>query len=245
MYLLGIDDTDIIGTPGTGSIARGLVAHLAEGGVVARGVTRHQLLFDPRVPYTSHNSSACIHVLDAGKAGPAGLWESACDYVGRRAPKGADPAVCLAEVTPGLDVRALEAFGRSAQTEVLVPALAEKVATETSVRLASLDGTLYGTIGALAAVGLAAGGDDGRCVHLGRIREAGDTETVARILDTGVDGVVDTNRVALDSTETICIESWLRPQLIGRKAILVVEKNDGNTWEPVTLKDRRSRKSGK
>ena len=60
--LLGVDDTDVLGhKPGTGRLARDLGAHL-EHRRLARlvGVVRQQLLVDPRIPYTSHNSPACL-----------------------------------------------------------------------------------------------------------------------------------------------------------------------------------------
>ena len=59
MIIVGIDDTDIEGTPGTNQLARLIVSRL---GSIARGsvITRHQLFFDPRVPYTTGNGSASI-----------------------------------------------------------------------------------------------------------------------------------------------------------------------------------------
>ena len=61
MTYVGIDDTDIIGSPGTNQLARRIVRRL---GPVARGaiVCRHQLFFDPRVPFTSGNGSASIQL---------------------------------------------------------------------------------------------------------------------------------------------------------------------------------------
>ena len=59
--LIGIDDTDDSESTGTGCLAQRLVGVLGEAGLgSAVGITRHQLLIDPRIPYTSHNSSACI-----------------------------------------------------------------------------------------------------------------------------------------------------------------------------------------
>jgi hypothetical protein len=59
--LIGIDDTDNEETHGTGRRARQLGDRLAADGLAEiDGVTRHQLLVDPRIPYTSHNSSACL-----------------------------------------------------------------------------------------------------------------------------------------------------------------------------------------
>ena len=61
--LVGIDDTDNLTSPGTGWIAQSLIRQLAsEGFGEPLGITRHQLLKDPRVPYTSHNSSACLAI---------------------------------------------------------------------------------------------------------------------------------------------------------------------------------------
>ena len=60
---IGIDDTDNLDTRGTGFRARQLADRLCEDKLAQIiGVTRHQLLVDDRVPYTSHNSSACIAV---------------------------------------------------------------------------------------------------------------------------------------------------------------------------------------
>lgn len=61
--LIGIDDTDNLESRGTGYMARQLGAMLSEGGLaLVEGITRHQLLLDPQIPYTSHNSSACLLV---------------------------------------------------------------------------------------------------------------------------------------------------------------------------------------
>ena len=73
---VGIDDTDIVGSPGTNQLARLIVRRL---GSVARGavICRHQLFFDPRVPYTSGNGSASIQLPRGG------------DVAARRAPRHA------------------------------------------------------------------------------------------------------------------------------------------------------------
>ena len=51
MLYIGLDDTDILGTPGTGQLARGIAAMLAEDYKIL-GVIRQQLFYDPRVPFT-------------------------------------------------------------------------------------------------------------------------------------------------------------------------------------------------
>ncbi len=66
-YLIGIDDTDNLESRGTGFRARCLGADLAAAGLArVDGVSRHQLLVHPDIPYTSHNSALCLdaHVPD-------------------------------------------------------------------------------------------------------------------------------------------------------------------------------------
>jgi hypothetical protein len=58
--LIGIDDTDNAETHGTGRRARQLGERLAADGLAeVDGITRHQLLIDPRIPYTSPANRAC------------------------------------------------------------------------------------------------------------------------------------------------------------------------------------------
>jgi len=55
---IGVDDTDVIGSVGTGRVARGLAKCFTDIGLgTSLGVSRHQLLVDKRIQYTSHNSS--------------------------------------------------------------------------------------------------------------------------------------------------------------------------------------------
>ena len=62
---IGFDDTDTLGADrGTGKLARWFEQELPDG-CRLWGVVRQQLLLDPAIPYTSHNSSACA-VVEAG-----------------------------------------------------------------------------------------------------------------------------------------------------------------------------------
>jgi hypothetical protein len=67
MIYVGIDDTDTVDTPGTNQLARALVARVA-GDYQCVLIVRHQLLLDPRVPYTSKNGSASILLKPRGPA---------------------------------------------------------------------------------------------------------------------------------------------------------------------------------
>ena len=78
-YLIGIDDTDNLESRGTGFLSRSMGEAITVSGLgITGGITRHQLLFDPRVPYTSHNSSACLEVTTSK---PDELWEFMMDFL--------------------------------------------------------------------------------------------------------------------------------------------------------------------
>ena len=75
-YLIGVDDTDNLESRGTGHRVRQLANCLAQQELAQPlGITRHQLLVDPRIPYTSHNSSACL-LVDANETRVNDLWEA-------------------------------------------------------------------------------------------------------------------------------------------------------------------------
>ena len=103
-WLVGIDDTDNAESIGTGRLARMLAEHLeARELLTATSVTRHQLLVHPDIPYTSHNSSACIAGLSED-ASRAALAEVARGFLQEHFHDGANPGlcVCAAEAVPGV-----------------------------------------------------------------------------------------------------------------------------------------------
>ena len=92
---LCIDDTDNIDSKGTGAIA-GEIAELIEANQWGKcqGITRHQLLVHPDIPYTSHNSSMCFTAdvkgdyLEAIIAGAINVLET-------ESAEGSDPGLCV------------------------------------------------------------------------------------------------------------------------------------------------------
>jgi len=88
-WLIGIDDTDNDSSPGTGQIARRLMGECLARAWRHAGVTRHQFLVDPRIPYTSHNSGACLAV--EGEGDPGEL-EFAFEWLAGTAADGSDRA---------------------------------------------------------------------------------------------------------------------------------------------------------
>jgi len=232
VLLVGIDDTDVVGSRGTGWRARALAQRLRETGCDTLGVTRHQLLVDPRIPYTSHNSSACIAMRVAAREAPR-IWRLAEEFLRSSSETGSDPGLCVgphAEAT-----EAVRAFGRRAQREILAQSDARDAVRGTAVLLKGLAGTADGLIGALAAVGLRAGANDGRFLELGAIRDLGGVASVSEILKAGVDEVRGQDGKTLDLDERVETMNWVRPSLVLGRAVLLVERStrgDG-VWKPV------------
>ena len=115
---IGFDDTDNKDADrGTGKLARWFEKELPEG-CTLWGVVRQQLVLHDDIPYTSHNSSACVVVDTENPSLLETLTEKAVQHVERLSLEGSDPGVCLAcegeETLPELTE-----FGRRCTREVV------------------------------------------------------------------------------------------------------------------------------
>ena len=231
LILIGIDDTDVLGSSGTGHMARDMVDHLFQLGLgESTGVTRHQLLVDDRIPYTSHNSSLCIGFRSSVPADE--LQEPCIDFLEANFRDGSDPGLCICSAD-AVDAR-VEGFGRDAQTEVLQKQEAIELAHECDVFLVELGGTGGGIIGALAAVGLRAYGQSGRYIDLAGIRAITGIVTVSELLEkTDVVSVQDAESKILGLEERIDSRDWIRPSLVGGLPIVRVRPDKTEAGEPV------------
>jgi tRNA(Ile2) C34 agmatinyltransferase TiaS len=231
--LIGIDDTDNLESRGTGFRARELGRLIEERGLGAlKAITRHQLFVSPEIPYTSHNSSACLEVRSE-PGGIGALADFCAGYLRAESAEGSDAGLCIA-LPASVDTVLLE-WGRRAKTEVLTQAEARSLAGERNIFLQGYTGTHGGIIGALAAVGLRSGGNDGRYLWLRGIRDrVPGRYPLGRLLaETGVEAFrsVDGGEVA-DPEQLIEITEWFRPVLIGGRAVLLLEKNHGDPQCP-------------
>jgi len=230
---VGIDDTDIIGSPGTNQLARAIVTALGTAGTDAV-ICRHQLFFDPRVPYTSQNGSASIQ-LPFGDAMPrAALIDSVREVMRAWYIEGSDPGLAVAETVSA----EMAAFAAGAKTEVVTQADAHAVAGRAGCHLEGLGGTQQGIIGALAAVALVAGGEDGRVVHL----EAWPwpdpfcgPQPVAAIAARGVSDIRTASGAAFVG-DIVDIGKHLRPNWRGGRIVLFVEAESDQRSPPRALK---------
>lgn len=92
---IGFDDTDSIDSSyGTGKVARWFEQELPRG-CSLWGVLRQQLLVDDRIPYTSHNSSACAVVEAPDDSAFDHLISSAAAHLVKHAVDGSDPGLCV------------------------------------------------------------------------------------------------------------------------------------------------------
>ena len=232
--LIGIDDTDNLTTRGTGFRARQLGERLAAAGIgTVRGITRHQLFVHPSIPYTSHNSSACLALRTDGESARA-LQDFCRDYLATESADGSDAGLCVAvaEAVPPEVV----AFGRSAKDTILTQDQARGLAARHGLHLEGVTGDQMGVIGALSAVALRTGGHDGRFIWLKGVRElSGSTNVEFLLEETGVDAVETVDGTAVPREASVCVDPWPRPVLLQGRAVLLVQRVEQNdaagTWE--------------
>jgi hypothetical protein len=225
-YIIGIDDTDNAESRGTGHLARFLGTVLSQEFDV-HGVTRHQLLEDERVPMTVKNS--CAGILFEGDAYPL-------DEIALYARKvmlddfqpGSDPGLCVACEIP----KEIIVYGQQAQREFLTQKLARGLAFTHHIHLEGLGGDQDGVIGALAAVGLAHQGSDGRYVQVGSIRDLEGFQPVEAVLDAGVSAVRTLDGQAITAGQVLTDK--MRPARRNGQPVVIVERQD-DYWLPLKL----------
>lgn len=224
---IGIDDTDAPDSRGTGFLARQLGVSLRQAGLVqVEGITRHQLLVSPRIPYTSHNSAACL----AGRLEEADRDRAAAhcrDFLLAHSAPGSDAGLCLA-ARQEMDA-AVVSFGERAKREVLSAEEALDLGARCGLLLQGLTGTGLGVIGALAGVGLCCGGDDGRFLWLEGLRELSGVHRAGDLLEQVPIAAIRTLQgEEVPPADLVEVGPWPRPLLSGGKAILLAEEAIGD-----------------
>jgi tRNA(Ile2) C34 agmatinyltransferase TiaS len=221
LIYVGIDDTDTKESRGTGRLSRDIATEF-QLKYPLFGVTRHQLFVHPDIPFTSHNSCAVIHV-----QAPANLMDDIfstakklmlADFI-----VGSDPGLAIAET---LQVSSsLVAFGQDAKTMIVTQQRALNVSRNCGIRVEGLGGTNGGVIGAIAGIGLASLGNDGRFLLKGKNRELGGVRSISEIISAGIDQVV-TPQGDIIKEGNVQIPKNATPSFIHGKAVLFVEKSD-------------------
>jgi hypothetical protein len=222
VIFIGIDDTDIVDSPGTNQLARGILKRLGED---ARDsiIVRHQLFFDPRVPYTSHNGSASIQLPHANPEETNRLADTIRQVMREWFVIGSDPGLCIATQAS----EEMKAFSMRCKSEVVTQDEARDIAKRSGCCLEGLGGTEQGVIGALAAVALVAGGEDGRVVHLSSWPYPDDAFSGPRPIDEiiarGIYTIQPLNSREPVTSGSIDVGKHLRPNWRGGRIVLYVE----------------------
>lgn len=234
-YYIGIDDTDNLESRGTGHRARQLGTSLQDAGIARLiSITRHQLLVHKDIPYTSHNSSACL-LMECEAAVEPGLIAYCRDFLLRESAPGSDAGLCVAS-SQNIS-SAIGNWGKNAKIKVLNKTLAHDTAEQNNIYLEGLTGEKIGVIGALAAVGLRHAGNDGRVLWLPMLRE---TEGIFSALELKkrltLDRICTREGVEIQDTDTMMADGWIRPVMRDNKITLIVEKPENHEkyqWQHV------------
>ncbi len=225
MIFIGMDDTDNHESRGTGRLSRAIADELACDFNIL-GVVRHQLLVDPRVPYTSHNSCAVIVADGSVDTNLPALFERVKAQMLADFQPGSDPGLCVTKHVP----QEVTAFGHKAQSEVLTQAEARELAARHGILLEGLGGTQDGVIGSLAGVGLSAEGNDGRYLQVGHIRELTGLQSVETILNAGVFAIQTIEGQPVK--EGLVMADKIRPARRNGQPVALVSW-DVDHWQPI------------
>ena len=217
---IAIDDTDNQESIGTGRLSRMLADELREKGLLAESrVTRHQLLVHPDIPYTSHNSSACIDD-EMSSCTIDEVSVLARSFLENHFHEGANPGLCIAaqDAVP----EALPSLGHRAQKEVVPLEEAKDLADRLGIFTWWSGETGQGCIGAMSAIGLRSTGNDGRYIALDGIREVDGMRTVGEILErTAIDRIATLSGESLPPEAIVDTQNWVRPVL--KEGLVVLE----------------------
>jgi hypothetical protein len=235
---LGFDDTDTYGSSyGTGKLVRWFQDAMPEE-FTCLGVVRQQLLVCDEIPFTSHNSAACL-IADMPEPGLLDdAIERAANHLKHYAIDGSDPGLC---VVTELDsaVESLIEFGVFCTRGVSTQRQALEAAKK--AHLSGHGGTNDGIIGAAAAVGLTVSGRCGRFIEFGNLRGLADEVSVAELNHMGIELVsMDRDATLPAPNDTVFTNGWLRPRLFGNRPVLFVSPQGKGHWKNIYCKRRKT-----
>ncbi len=240
---VGFDDTDVVGADrGTGKFARWFKEKLPEG-TTLHGIVRQQLPVLEGIPYTSHNSSACLIVDIVEISQVQQLVDRGAEHIREHFMEGSDPGLCV--VAPdGWSVQSLTDFGRLASSKIVTQKQAIEAAN--GFHLSGHGGTNDGIIGAAAGVGLTISGWSGRFIELNGLR---DFDTMVKVSELEARGIrvlsVDRNALVAGPDDMVDTRDWLRPRLWGGEAVLPVASRGHGLWCSTSGKNKKNEETAK
>ena len=135
-YLIGVDDTDNLQSRGTGYRTRCMGSEVQRFAHL-ECIVRHQLLVDPQIPYTSHNSSVRM-VADMDEARFEELVDFCRSYLCSESAPGSDAGLCIAPLDQVADE--IQEFGLAARSRVIQRQEAVTLGQKAQVLLEGLTG---------------------------------------------------------------------------------------------------------
>ena len=236
-FLLCIDDTDELGGEvSTGLLAKEIAAFAGSSAPVSF-VTRHQLLLDPRINYTSHNSSMCLEAWLA-ESQKQSVLNFAIELLECKSAPSAEPGIAAVFEKDILNVQELINFGKSAKEIFLSTERAFETAREQNVFLKELKSGARGVIGALAGIGLRLSGNDGKIRGKFELKES--NLSVAELLRLNfIEAITDENLKTLSPDEHVNLIGALKPVFLDFKATLLVKKEAGGGFRNLSVKELR------
>jgi hypothetical protein len=222
---VGIDDTNNSDSVGTAKYARSIAKEISKKYPIY-GVTRHQFYLHPAIKFSIHNFCAVIHV----DVNEEELVDDILEIVKKRMHtdfnEGSNPGLAVAhenQISP-----AVVAYGKDAKEKVLTQDRAWNLARNSCIKLEGFGQTKNGVIGAIAGIGLAITGNDGRFIQIGKVRTIKEPQQVKMLLSAGVEKIftVDGSPV----TEGIIFNEDnkpVKPSPVNGEVILFVEEKNG------------------
>lgn len=229
-WYIGFDDTDTLHSDiGTGKYARYFAQDIGLEFSVW-GVVRQQLPQLPGIPFTTHNSSACV-VVDSDRGSALDdLVQAATHHIHRYFQEGSDPGLCIAceaDRTPSL-----ERFGRLCSAEIVTQKQARTAGI--SIHLSGHGGTNDGIIGALAAVGLTMSGWAGSFIDYADIRNLPPRVSIQEVREMGIEPVAALRKgTAPYNRQAVICPRGIRPRLWSGRPVLPLLQNEDLDWEPI------------
>jgi hypothetical protein len=235
----GFDDTDTDDSPfGTGKLARWFQEALPDG-CEPLGVVRQQLFVCDEIPYTSHNSAACLIAEIPDPDFLNDLIERAANHLEAHAAEGSDPGLCVATEFDSA-VASLVDFGGYCTRGVSTQRQAVEAAK--NLHLSGHGGTNDGIIGAAAAVGLTASGWAGRFIEFGNLRGLPESVSVSDLRRMGIHVVsVERDAKVPAPNDTVLTNGWLRPRLMGNLPVLMASPRKEGEWQNIHWKRKKNK----
>lgn len=238
LYICVDDTDDLTKSTSTGKISDLIANRIVEmGGVMEKGITRHQLLLHDDIDYTSHNSSMCM-VLDVENLTVEEIKAEAEKILFENMAESSDPGLCFCRLDQLKAPDKLITYGKRAQKEIISKEEAYAMAEEIGgTILQEYGGTGIGVIGALAGIGLRLSGCDGTfrggkgAEHAGKGYPVSDWKNMM-----GIEQVLDFQGKELSDDTQVYVKKTLKLAMLDHKKTLIAELRDGK-YVACTKKD--------